>query len=432
MTTGIVVDNPQAATGALRPGASVRANFVWVFVANTIYLASQWLIISTVAKLSSSEMVGQLSLGFAITAPIFLLSNLRLRTVLATDAHGEYGLPDYLAVRLLMTLAALAVVCGIGLLDSSTPQTALVVICVALAKSFESGSDLFYGLFLRCDQANRMTVSILVRGAGSVLAVAVACYFRRDAVSAAMALCLSSGLLLLLCDLPLAAACCRRMGDDGLRFRWHIPTLRRLAARSAPLGTAAMLMSLGVNIPRYFIQHVLSASDVGLFSAVFYVAMAGGYAVSALAEGASPRLATTHAFGVRNEFNRVLRNLVSLGVAAGIGALLVFFAAGKEILAIVYRPEYVAGWRLLLCLGAAAVLANTASIFSYALIAVRRYRDQLGSLIAMTIVTTVACQFLVPAYALTGAAAAMMLGYGVQAGWGLVAVRRAETAEAIG
>ena len=51
-----------------------------------------------------------------------------------------------------------------------------------------------------------------------------------------------------------------------------------------------MLMSLGANMPRYFIERTLGTREVGIFSAVWYVATAGGYIVSAMAEGASPRL----------------------------------------------------------------------------------------------------------------------------------------------
>src|SRR6185369_6275893 len=250
-----------------------------------------------VAKLGSPEMVGQLSLGFAMTAPIFLLSNLRLRTVQATDARGEYSPDEYLGARVVTTALALAAVALLCLVYPMPGTSVFVVMCVAFAKAFESGSDLFYGLFQQQDRTSRMTASIMARGICSVTAVALVSYFRRDAASASAALCLSSVLLLLFCDIPLAAGVLKEVRGRGLDLHFDWLPMRRLISRSFPLGLSAMLMSLGANMPRYFIERSLGAREVGIFSAVWYVAAAGGYVVSAMAEGAGPRLGRLFASG---------------------------------------------------------------------------------------------------------------------------------------
>ena len=58
----------------------------WGVVGNLAYAGCQWGMLVVLAKLGSAEMLGQLALGFAITAPVFLLTSLSLRAVLVTDA----------------------------------------------------------------------------------------------------------------------------------------------------------------------------------------------------------------------------------------------------------------------------------------------------------------------------------------------------------
>src|ERR1700716_121612 len=85
------------------PPASLRSNFSWTFAGNATYAAGQWAILSLLAKLGSSEMLGQYALAVALTAPVVMLSHLNLRAVLATDVAQKYPFQDYLAVRLFAT-----------------------------------------------------------------------------------------------------------------------------------------------------------------------------------------------------------------------------------------------------------------------------------------------------------------------------------------
>lgn len=57
---------------------------------NITYAGAQFVIVILLNKFGSSEIVGQYSLGLAVTAPIFMLSHLHLRSVLIVDTSGKY------------------------------------------------------------------------------------------------------------------------------------------------------------------------------------------------------------------------------------------------------------------------------------------------------------------------------------------------------
>ena len=81
-----------ATTEPLTPGLSLRSNFAWILTGNVVYAACQWGAIVALAKLGSSFMIGQFSLGLAIATPVLMFTNLHLRAVQATDARRLYFL----------------------------------------------------------------------------------------------------------------------------------------------------------------------------------------------------------------------------------------------------------------------------------------------------------------------------------------------------
>jgi hypothetical protein len=76
--------------------------------------------IVALARLGSSFMVGQFSLGLAIATPVMMFTNLHLRAVQATDARRFYYFAEYLHLRILMTSAAMVAARIVGFGPTAT------------------------------------------------------------------------------------------------------------------------------------------------------------------------------------------------------------------------------------------------------------------------------------------------------------------------
>jgi len=152
-------------------------------------------------------MVGQFALGFALVNPVFLLSQLQLRSLQATDAsHAEQRLGDYFSLRLVTTALALAfsVVLAVG--SGFRKETVGVVILVGLAKASESVSDVFYGHLQQHEDMPRIARSMMLRGTLSLAAMALTIWKTGSAVWAAGALAAVWVLILAFHDAPFARA----------------------------------------------------------------------------------------------------------------------------------------------------------------------------------------------------------------------------------
>src|ERR1700719_3524984 len=87
---------------------SLRSNFAWTLAGGAIYSCCQWSMLAVLAKMGGGAIVGTFALGLAISAPVFMFTNLQLRAVQATDAKSQYMFAEYFTVRSGATLLGLA------------------------------------------------------------------------------------------------------------------------------------------------------------------------------------------------------------------------------------------------------------------------------------------------------------------------------------
>jgi hypothetical protein len=91
-----------------------------MLMGNGAFSLAQWARIAVLAKLASAALVGEYALALALANPVFMLANLQLSAVQATDARDRYEFSDFAMLRLLSSAAALAVVAALVFgLDSS-------------------------------------------------------------------------------------------------------------------------------------------------------------------------------------------------------------------------------------------------------------------------------------------------------------------------
>jgi O-antigen/teichoic acid export membrane protein len=405
-------------------GLSLRANCLWTVLGNVVYAGCQGGMLVVLAKIGSSRMVGQFALGLAVATPVIMFANLQLRGVQATDARGQYRFGDYLGLRLISTALAFVVISGIALLSRYRWDTTLVVVAVGLAKTVESVSDVIYGLLQQHERMDRIAKSVMLKGLLSLAALSAATALTDSVLWGAVGLVVAWGLVLLCYDIPSGALVLTPMpGGDStapvrgrqafVRPQWQLRRLAGLAWLALPLGCVMLLISLQPNIPRYFIeQHGERA--LGIFAAIAYLQVAATTVVNALGQAASPRLSKYYTTGDTRAYRTLLFKLVGCGVLVGVAGVVLALVAGREVLSLLFRPEY-ARQDVLVLLMVGTGIANLASFLWYGMMAARYFRVQLPLFAFVVGMTALACAWLVPSDGLRGAATALIIAAVVQA-----------------
>jgi O-antigen/teichoic acid export membrane protein len=404
-------------------GRTVTHNFLWALAGNVIYALCQWGILVSFAKLGNPEMLGEYALGLAIAAPVFQFSGLQLRTVQVTDAMDRYSFGEFAGMRLITTIVALIVVCGLALFGGHSHQTSLVVCLVGASKAVESLSDICQGLFQKKERMDCVATSLILKGILSVSAAAVMLKFTGSVVAACSVLLIAWILAWSGYDVRTAIAQLSRY-PQAILPRIDRRVFQRLFMLTLPLGFVTMLLSLNANIPRYVLAKYFGDASVGVFSALMYCIVAGNMVMGALGQTASPRLAKLYCEGDLPALCVFIAKLVGFGVVTGVMGLIVVKVAGEWILTTLYRPEYALQVRAFFWLTAAGAIMNVSGTLGVVVTAMQRFRQQIWIQLGCFGSGLAASFVLIPSMGILGAAlsvlifaTAALIGYSLQLGF---------------
>src|SRR5215203_2877989 len=276
---------------------ALRRNLSWSLTGNGVYALTQWGMIVVLAKLGTPKMVGQFALALALTAPVIMFTNLNLQVVQATDARNHYRFQDYLSLRLITTTVALLLILGLVFVADHKLETAPIILLVGLAKAFEAVSDIFYGLLQKHERMDRVAKSMILKGIFSLSMLAIVVYFTNSLVWGIISLAFVWAIVLfgydtysgahILTILPQTTdkiVRAKTRPASLLRPNWAPIILAKLAWLALPLGLVMALISLNMNIPRYFVEGYLGEHELGIFAAIAYIMVAGQTAVTALGQ----------------------------------------------------------------------------------------------------------------------------------------------------
>ena len=415
------------AAPSITRGLSLRANFSWTFVGNTIYSACQWGALVALAKLSSPVIVGQYALGVAIATPVTSLTGLQIRPVIASDVKQTYKFGEYVGFRLASTALAMLIILAIPLILHSGSMMTILTFVIGLALAMENISDVYYARLQSIDRMDRIAKSQIMRAPLSLLVLCFGVYFTGKLTWGVALTVLVRAAVLLGYDLRVQTHSSEPLGDNSpgsrlaferlkqtLRPRWEPRKMGCILWLALPLGIVAMLVNLNVNMPRYFIQWKLGSRELGIYSALAFLMSAGNLLVSALAQAVFVPLARFFAEGRRRAFTLLLLKLLGIGTVLGAGGIVVAWIAGPKLLAIIYRPEYAAESRLLVWFMVVAWIRYLGQFMGSAMTSARLFVQQIPLFALGVLSITLGSYWLVPRMGLQGAIIASIVGLTIQ------------------
>ena len=399
-----------------------------MFVGNAIYAGGQFATLMLLAKLVRPELVGQYALSLAVVYPVMMLSNMQLRAVMTSNARQQTHFGHYLSLRLLTTSLALVIIFAITQVLGYRRNLTAVVLMVGVAYGIETISDVYYARLQLHDRMVEISKSLIARALLSLLGLAVATYVSGSLLWGV------AGVLLARASVLFGYDICERTHGLGGQFKWfsrnaaltprfNLKVQRELLWLSLPLGIVVLLTTLNSSVPSYFIKHALGERDLGIFSAIGFVISVGNMAVVSLGQSAFTRLARSYATGNLVAFGSLLGKLLAFGAMLGVCGMIISKLAGREILTILFRPEYAERADLLPWIMAVGGVLFMAQFLGFGMTAAGYYNSQVILNILANLSLFAGCYWFVARQGLLGATFAMLIAAIVQlAGSALVLV----------
>ncbi len=402
---------------------SLRRNFSWTFLGNVVFAACLWGILSFLTKMGSPDIVGRFALGSAIATPAIMFANLQLRVVLATDADTNYEFRDYLGIRLLLLPAALLVVIVIAALGYNREQ-ALVIGVFALVRCVESLSDIFYGFAQKHERMDLVARSLLFRGVSALVLFGGAFWITGDLATSLVGMAIAWLLTIVFFDWPNLRRLVKQAGESSLRPRLRRAVVRNIVWLALPLGLVMLLINLRNTIPRAFLESSFGEEQLGIFSALSYLVIAGSTVIMALSQASIARLSRYYAEGRRELFQSLIIKLLAMGVVIGIFGVLVAGLAGKPLLTLLYSEEYAGHTGLFVVIMIGGALLYLGSLLGAPVSAMREFRVQLWVYLVNVVLMLGLSILIIPRHGMMGAALVMVFCSGwVTAAYGFLVWR---------
>ncbi len=403
---------------------SVGTNARWSLAASATYALAQWAQYAIIVRVGGASALGGYAYALALAAPVVSLANLQLGVLLASDPRDVKVFGEYHRLRLITTAAAAAAIVFIAWVDGVWAGLWPMVLAVCAMRAADALADIYGSLWQKTERLSRPNLATMLRGLASLAFMGAAAALGGGAAAAVGGAALGSFVALLFLHVSTARdGRLRGALTGGARPSWR--AIGRLAAQGTPMGVIVLLLAAQVSAPQYFIRRHGGDAALGIFAAASQLTATGLLVINAIGGAAIPRLARYLQAGDSAGFVGLVRR-AGVGCAALGGAgVLASALVGKPLLATLYRPEFAAGWSVLVVLSVASTLAFPAAILGYALTTARVILAQCGAVGASLVVLLATCGVLVPRFGALGAAWAIATAAAVHLGANAITMRLA-------
>ncbi len=403
-------------------GLSLTGNFIWTLIGNVIGMGCQWLLVVLLAKVAHADVVGEFALAVAIAGPITFLADLRLRVLYVVDLQDRYPFAEVLGARYALSCISIAIIvitCAIAHYGTST---ALVVVVIGISQLIDIISDSFYANLQKGERMDHIATSVIARNVLAAIAFIGAVSLSGSLLWGAFGMVFGRVVVLLAYDTRAgvdlgATGFTRAMARaimDRLKPAWNRARQLRMIWAAVPLAVTSLLVSLNGYLPRYVLESIVGRHDLGIFSAINYVTSGCFMVTTALGYAVFPRLSKLFSTGGLAQFTALLGRVTAAYAALGVCGVGLSAIFGRQLLTIVYKPEYAEHVDLLRWLMIVGAVQCLTTAMQCGLTAASRFAVQVPVFATVTITSFVGCMLLVPRMGLNGAAIAVLISSLVQ------------------
>lgn len=306
-------------------------------VGQIVYSLGQLGVLSSLSLLSGPEAAGMFGYALAIVTPIFVLANMGLRTVQVVDQERNFHMHEYVAYRCVTTLLALTLCIIIAFAFVDHPTVRLIVLLYAIAKTFESVSQLSYGTFEASERFDLVFTSLATRSVLTFVAFVSLLFLGAPVWAAFFAQMVVWAVTAFLLDVRAVSQLVGK--ETQLRPSISISRLMALFRRSAPIGGTGFLSGLQLALLRIFIEAQMGLVALGIFTNISYVFHAGAMLANTIRHVLVARFAKLRVKGDSSATLRIVGFtfliLISL-VLLGLGFV---YILGEPLLNILFGEE---------------------------------------------------------------------------------------------
>lgn len=311
--------------------SNLKMNVIYNILTTVLITILQLVILIVISKFDSTESVGLLTLGLAITAPILLLSRLNLRSAYNSDYLNEFTFNQYHTLRIIFTVLYILISFIVIQFFSLSFKDECFIYSIVIWKAIESISDMIYAYFQKKTNMRVVFYINLWKVILSIISFMMTYFISEDIVMAFISL-----IIIHLLFLVIEYRKLNKYIDFKLMKNFDT---KKLLVITIPLGIAHFLTSMNVNIPRYSLQYIGDAEQLGVYGSLFYLITAGTYIIIAINNAVLPRQSEIrHKLGFK-EVKKLNQKLNLLTCLLVLPIFIISLLYGEVIIGLIFNEK---------------------------------------------------------------------------------------------
>ncbi|BDH60664.1 O-unit flippase Wzx [Lysinibacillus sp. PLM2] len=377
-------------------------NISWTIFGNGFSSLAKWLVVILIAKLLSAKDVGVYSLAFALTAPITLFANMKLRSLFVTDSENRFS--NYIVIRHIFNFGAIIIFLIIGAFFYR--EYLLVILLVGISKILDLNSDIYYSYPHKLGNLDYIGKTIIIKNIILIIVFYISIILTNNLVESLLIMTLSQVVIFLI-----------EKNLISKKFDINSKPVNKervinILKLGLPLGVISMIYTIITNVPRYVLEFYYGATILGYFAAIMYIVTASNLFLTAISQVFLPRLSKLYKEQNIIKFRKYLYNyLLLITFIFGVLFTIFIFIFGEEILYLLYGGDYVKYHKVFFIVVLAVTVNMLSSNLDIALIAIHNIRNQLPMFIFNLFIAILFSMFLVKSFGIYGAAISLLLSY---------------------
>ena len=350
----------------------------WLTTSNIIGSLSQWCLLIILVKYFSTEDVGYFTYGMALSAPIFMLSDMQLKSVLIVEPSGENdNFRTYQLIRFITTTLATT---GLIIYSFLFREVNWIIMVVIIYKASESLNDILNGYLQKIDKMVWMSKTTICKTISTMSTTFFITLLLRNVVMSLLVLVIFSLIFYIIINRYIVKIV-------SLRFSPQMSDIKDIIRKSFPLGLSVFMGSYITNYPRLTIENVLGPEMLAYYGSYSYLAIGLFQIHIPIQIFLRQRLSVCHQQNNIRHFANMVRMAVIGFVLLGLFFYFLFVLFGDSIICLVYNDTYNQQSGVLFWLIVSETILSVTNVLSIAVLSFNVYtRQAIVSALSLSIV----------------------------------------------
>jgi len=375
-------------------------NIGYTFGGNLVFAFIKWLILILIVRFTTPEEVGNYTFAIALTTPLLLFVNMRLR--LRYVVEDNLSFKNVKSLRNILNIFCFILIFFMGIVFFQNYIEYIVL--VAMIKILDLQSEIYYSILHK--KQNFKAISLMQLGKSIVI---ITTFF--------LVLILSENVLLSLITQIFVQILwlffIERKSTRYIKFEENEINKKivyTIFLTGIPLGIVQLLNSYNILVPRYVIESILSVKMVGIFASISYLLTIIDLFMNALSQNIIVNVKNNIENGNFIKLKRFINKGVFIVSLVLVLVLIIpIYFTSKPIINIVYGEMYAEHSDIFNIVAISIIFNFQGWIFDTVLMAFKVYKIQLVTSIITLLISVATSLVMISNYGLLGAAISVVI-----------------------